>query len=38
MKEINEKLAVVVARESRDKGLGYDEYKKELKARVSLPL
>jgi hypothetical protein len=38
MKEINEKLAVVVARESRDKGLGYDEYKKELKARVSSPL
>jgi hypothetical protein len=34
MKEINEKLAVVVARESREKGLGYEEYKKNLKARV----
>jgi hypothetical protein len=35
MKEANEKLAVVLARECRSKGLGYEEYKAQLKARVS---
>jgi len=36
MKEINERLAVAMARECREKGLGYDEYKKQLKAKVCL--
>jgi len=36
MKEINERLAVAMARECREKGLGYEEYKKQLKAKVCL--
>jgi hypothetical protein len=36
MREINEKLAVALAKECRSKGVGYEEYKKQLKARVSL--
>lgn len=35
MKAINEQLAGKVARECRAKGLGYEEYKKELKSQVS---
>ena len=35
MQRINDRLAVEVARESKRKGLGYDEYKKELKKQVS---
>jgi membrane protein insertase Oxa1/YidC/SpoIIIJ len=35
MQRINERLAVEVARDSKRKGLGYDEYKKELKRQVS---
>ena len=35
MKELNEKLAVSLAKECRSKGLGYEEYKKQLKSRVS---
>lgn len=35
MQRINERLAVEVARESKKKGLGYDDYKKELKKQVS---
>lgn len=35
MRVINERLAGVVARESRKKGLGYEEYRKELKRQVS---
>lgn len=35
MRRINERLAGIVARESRKKGLGYEEYKKELKKQVS---
>lgn len=35
MKDLNEKLAVSLAKECRSKGLGYEEYKKQLKSRVS---
>lgn len=35
MERVNARLAVEVAKESRRKGVGYDEYKKELKRQVS---
>ena len=35
MRRLNDKLAVEVAKESRQKGLSYDEYRKALKLRVS---
>lgn len=35
MQRVNARLAVEVAKESRRKGVGYDEYKKELKRQVS---
>lgn len=34
MKVINKRLAVALARECREKGLGYEEYKERLKAKV----
>lgn len=34
MKAINERLAVALARECRENGLGYEEYKQKLKAKV----
>jgi len=34
MKVINERLAVALARECRENGLGYEEYKERLKAKV----
>lgn len=34
MQRVNERLAVQVMQECRKKGLGYDEYKKELKRQV----
>jgi membrane protein insertase Oxa1/YidC/SpoIIIJ len=34
MKVINERLAVALAKECREQGLGYEEYKKQLKAKV----
>lgn len=37
MKVINERLAVALARECREKGLGYEEYKEQLKAKVCSP-
>ncbi|KAK4684077.1 hypothetical protein P7C73_g6125, partial [Tremellales sp. Uapishka_1] len=36
MKKLNDRLAVVVARESRSQGRSFEEYKAELKAQVGL--